>query len=82
MPMLQPLITALETLSDYRLKLTYETGETRVFDTKPYISGDFYGELADESYFQTVRIIRNGKGIEWPNGQDMAPHELYGISHC
>jgi hypothetical protein len=77
--MLQPRITKLETLPDYCLKLTYETGEIKEFDLKPYIKGGYYGELADESYFQSVRIIRNGAGIEWPNGQDMAPHELYGI---
>jgi len=81
MPMLQPRITNLETLPDYLLRLTYETGETKEFDAKPYINGDYYGELADESYFNSVKIIRDGKGIEWPNGQDMAPHELYGLTH-
>jgi len=80
--MLQPLIINLETLPNYRLRLTYETGETKEFDAKPYINGDYYGELADESYFNSVRIIRNGKGIEWPNGQDMAPHELYGLTRA
>jgi len=37
MPMLQPRITNLETLPDYLLRLTYETGETKEFDAKPYI---------------------------------------------
>lgn len=28
-------------------------------------------------YFQTVRLLPGGTGIEWMNGQDIAPHELY-----
>ena len=75
--MLQPRITSLEPLPNYCLKLTYETGEIKEFDVKPYIKGSFYSQLAKESYFRSVRIVRNGNGIEWPNGQDMAPHELY-----
>jgi len=82
MPMLQPRIVNLETLPNYLLKLTYETGEIKEFDVKPYIKGDYYGELADDHYFKRVKVIRDGRGIEWPNGQDMAPHELYGLIHA
>ena len=32
------------------------------------------------SYFRSVHIINGGKGIEWSNGQDIAPHELYELS--
>jgi hypothetical protein len=75
--MLQPKIVELQTLVDYKLKIRYETGEERVFDVSPYIRGDWYGRLKDPSYFSTVRIILGGVGIEWPEGQDIAPHELY-----
>lgn len=75
--MLQPKIISVEPLADYYLSLTYETGERKIFDVKPYIIGDWFGKLCDQSYFNAVRIIGNGKGIEWPNGQDIAPHELY-----
>jgi hypothetical protein len=78
--MLQPNIKAIETLSDSRLKLTYETGETRVFDVSPYIKGEWYGKLRDDLYFQKITIAHGGWGIEWPDGQDIAPHELYDLS--
>lgn len=41
----------------------------------PYIKGSCFGELSDETYFRQVRVTE--QGIEWPNEQDIAPHELY-----
>jgi hypothetical protein len=77
---LQPKIVDLETLSDYKLRIRYETGEERLFDVSPYIRGDWYGRLKEPSYFRTVHVIPGGTGIEWPDGQDIAPHELYEAS--
>ena len=33
--------------------------------------------LKDENYFRTVHLLPSGTGIEWAEGQDIAPHELY-----
>lgn len=46
-----------------------------MFDVSPYATGPWYGRLKDEGYFDTVRLLPGG--IEWPDGQDIAPHELY-----
>ncbi|MDR2049634.1 MAG: DUF2442 domain-containing protein, partial [Treponema sp.] len=62
---------------NYKLKLFYENGERKIFDVSPYISGDWYGQLQDEKYFRTVHLVAGGAGIEWADGQDIAPHELY-----
>jgi len=62
------------------LELEYSNGEIRLFDVKPYIEGSWFGELNDDSYFNAVHIVNNGRGIEWSNGQDIAPHELYELS--
>lgn len=78
--MLQPKIIEVKTMKKYKIRLKYETGEIKVFDVEPYIEGDWFGELADEGYFKTVRVIPGGVGIEWINGQDIAPHELYELS--
>ena len=64
----------------YRLKLFYETGETKIFDVRPYLSGAWFGELRDAEYFKTVHVTPGGDGIEWGHGQDLAPHELYELS--
>ena len=73
--MFQPQIIEVKPLSDYMLFLRYETGEQRIFDVTPYISGDWFGKLKDYKYFNTVRL--NGDTVEWEGGQDIAPHELY-----
>ncbi|MDO9533953.1 MAG: DUF2442 domain-containing protein [Bacillota bacterium] len=78
--MLQPRILKVEPVEEYKLKLNYETGEVRIFDVLPYIDGDWFGELRNKGYFRTVRVIPGGSGIEWSNGQDIAPHELYEMS--
>ena len=78
--MLQPLIKKVSTLPGLKLLLYYETGEEKVFDVTPYANGNWYGELKNESYFNKVRILSGGTGIEWPDGQDVSPHELYECS--
>ena len=75
--MLQPKILSIEPMENSCLKLTFETGETKLFDVSPYISGSWFGALRDKSYFKSVRVLPDGNGIEWPYGQDIAPHELY-----
>lgn len=64
--------------NDYSVLVTFETGETKRFDVSPYISGEWYGQLKDFSVFKTVRPC--GNTIEWEDGQDIAPHELYDLS--
>ena len=74
--MLQPKVTKVLPLPDYRLLVEYATGERKIFDVKPYISGDWYGELEDLDTFKTVRPC--GTTVKWKGGQDIAPEEL----HC
>lgn len=78
--MLQPKLESVEPLEHLTLRLRYETGELRLFDVKPYANGDWYGKLRDEAYFKTVHLLPGGVGIEWADGQDIAPHELYSCS--
>lgn len=75
--MLQPRLVSVEPMDNLKLRLKYETGEIKLFDVSPYAVGSWYGELLDESYFCTVHMLPDGTGIEWGNGQDIAPHELY-----
>jgi len=78
--MLCPKILNVEPLDGYKLKLSYETGEIKLFDVLPYMSGKWYEELYNDNYFKSVHLISNGQGIEWGNGQDIAQHELYDLS--
>lgn len=76
----QPHLTSVKPLDSLRLLLVYEGGDTREFDVSPYTNGPWYGELLDEAYFRRVRLTEGGTGVEWPHGQDVAPHELRELS--
>ena len=78
--MLQPRLTSVKAMPNMILALTYETGERKLFNVAPYADGSWYGQLRDKSYFQTVRMLPGGTGIEWNDGQDISPHELYECS--
>lgn len=73
----QPNLKKVEPMDALKLRLFYETGEVKVFDVAPYATGPWFGELKNDAYFRTVQMIPGGIGIEWSNGQDIAPHELY-----
>lgn len=75
--MLQPRLVSVEPVFPLKLRLAYETGEVRMFDVAPYATGPWYGQLRDAHYFQAVRLLPDRTGIEWRDGQDIAPHELY-----
>lgn len=71
--MLKPL--SVKPLNDYKLFIEFSNGEKRIFDVKPYIIGSWFGKLKDIDYFKTVHISYDT--VEWADGQDIAPHELY-----
>lgn len=77
--MLRPMPVSVSPLDDYRLNVVFDTGEKKVFDVKPYMSGEFFGQLADAAYFRSVHISPDGV-VEWPDGQDISPDDLYFLS--
>jgi len=68
-------VTEVEPLEDYRLLLTFENGEIRIFDMKPYLEKGVFQELKDEKLFRTVRVSFDS--IEWSNQADIDPEVLY-----
>lgn len=62
-------------LDDYKLLLTFENGENRIFDLKPYLDKGIFKELRDEKKFRTVRISFDS--VEWSNQADIDPEILY-----
>ena len=68
-------VTDVKALSEYQLLLTFENGEKRLFDMKPYLDKGIYKELKDESKFRSVRVSFDS--IEWCNQADIDPEFLY-----
>jgi hypothetical protein len=71
-------VSAVKALDDYQLELTFNTGETRLFDTRPYLEKGIFTELKDPSYFRSVRLAFGS--VAWPHEQDFGPESLYAES--
>ncbi len=63
---------------NYLLLLTFENGENRIFDMKPYLDLGIFKELKDLKMFNTVKTSFDT--IEWANEADFDPEVLYSQS--
>jgi hypothetical protein len=60
---------------NYMLLLTFENGEKRQFDMKPYLDLGIFQELKDLRLFNTVKTSFDS--VEWKNEADIDPETLY-----
>jgi len=70
-----PNIVDVKAQDDYKILLSFENGENKIFDMKPYITKGFFKQLQDKNYFKTVKPYFDS--IQWANGQDLSPDTLY-----
>lgn len=76
--MLRPTAIKVTPKDNYLLDVEFDNGELKEFDVKPYIQGDWYGQLREVNYFNAVSV--DGFTVTWPDGQDLCPDELYELS--
>jgi len=69
---------AVQPLPDFRLLITFENGEQRIFNLEPYLDQGIFRELRDAALFAGARV--NFDTVEWPNGADLCPETLYAES--
>lgn len=72
---MRPKAIAVKPLEDYKLFVTFDNGETKIYDATPLIKGDWFGQLKDPNVFKTVHVA--GLSVEWEGGQDICPDDLY-----
>jgi len=71
-----PDIIGVKALDNYLIYLKYETDEERIYNMEKLINKNkFYAKLKDKEYFKNVKA--RGDSIEWQNGEDIAPENLY-----
>ena len=75
---MNPKAVDVKILNDYELEITFDNNETRKFDVKPYFKFKQFEQLKDIKMFRTVKVA--GLSIEWENGADICPDELYNNS--
>lgn len=69
----------VKAMDNYKLILTFENNEKRLFDMTPYLELGVFKTLKDENLFKTVKVSFDT--IEWANGADIDPETLYEDSH-
>lgn len=68
-------VASVEALSSYRLALTFNTGERRCFDMRPYFRHQVFRRLEKPAFFDLARVDYGT--VTWPGEIDIAPETLY-----
>ncbi len=68
-------VKGVEPLEGYELSITFDDGEIRTFDVKPYLDHGLFQKLRDKAMFRTVHACFDS--VEWANGADICPDVLY-----
>ena len=68
-------VKEVKPIDNYKLILTFENNEVKIFDMIPYLDKGIFQELKDENLFKAVKVSCDS--IEWPNEADIDPETLY-----
>lgn len=72
---MNPYVKSVKPQEDYYLLLTFENGENRVFDLKPYLEKPVFRPLKNASMFKTARVVSGS--VEWQGEVDLSYDTLY-----
>ena len=72
---MNPHVKAARALDNYELEVSFENGESRRFDVKPYLDRGLFVRLRNLALFQAVRVVAGS--VEWPGGLDLSYDTLY-----
>lgn len=67
----------VKAIEKYKLYIKFKNGEEKILDMGQDINEKFYKNLKDYEYFKNVKISETGITVEWQNGEDIAPENLY-----
>ena len=72
---MNPYVKSVEALDNYKLALTFENGEQRLFDLRPYLKLGVFARLENPALFKTARIVSGS--VEWGGEIDLSYDTLY-----
>ena len=68
-------VIRIRPLDGFMLEIEFNTGETRLFDARPYLKKGIFQRLQDENLFRQAFVSLDT--VCWPGGLDIAPETLY-----
>ena len=72
---MNPYVKSVKPQEDYCLLLTFENGEKRVFDLKPYLEKPVFKRLKNVVVFKTAQVVAGS--VEWLGEIDLSYDTLY-----
>ncbi len=72
---MNPRVTKVRILSEYRLFLTFSNGEHKLFSVEPYLEKGVFKDLKRDEIFRTAQVIDGT--VQWINEADFCPDTLY-----
>ena len=74
--MVTPRIQEVKALDETHIYLKFKDGKEKVYDMSELINKNkLYEKLKEIKYFKMVKP--RGISVEWPNGEDVCPENLY-----
>jgi hypothetical protein len=70
-------ITKVNYLSDYKLSVSFNNGETGVADLSSVVHSGVFKALVSHEKFAQVGLDEELETVVWPGGLDLAPEFLY-----
>ena len=67
---MNPYVKDLTTLPNYRLLLSFENGETRIFDATPYLEKGVFQRIRHPGLFGLAKVVAGS--VEWPGEIDLS----------
>ena len=72
---MNPHVNQVRPLANYQLELTFENGERRIFDARPYLQKGVFVRLQDRDVFRAAHVVAGS--VEWPGDLDLSYDTLY-----
>lgn len=72
---MSPSVVSVQPTDDYKLIVSFDNSDIKLFDVSPYLDKGIFQELKDVSYFKRVSVAFGS--VEWPNEQDFSYDTLY-----
>jgi hypothetical protein len=72
---MNPRVANVKTEQNFTLLITFNNGEVKKFDVKPYLGIGIFKELKNLSLFNSVKPFLGS--IQWANGVDLCPDTIY-----
>ncbi len=70
-------ITSVQPTPDHKLKLRYDDGVEGVVNLSGEVDKGVFAAWQDPKHFASVKIVLDGRALEWPGEIDLCADALY-----